>query len=132
MPIHGGIREELWKLQITNPDAYEFIVQEWVIIDLGAGESIPHKAEMQRIPVKFYVAIDLSYEKQVVRKESGTVVIEKPGDFFSVLESIPDGSVPCFYLQLIDPYILNGESRKLKSLLERKIHPKWTIFTVYC
>ncbi len=93
---------------------------------------MPSEIVLDDLPLEYYIGIDFCYRALKVAKEGHTTVIEKPGDFFSVLEGLPDHSVPCFYMRLIDGYILNGEDERLDELLKRKLHPDGKILAHYC
>jgi hypothetical protein len=113
----------LRQLARNNPRMLDFVLQAWLIVDIGAGYSIPDEGIFSEYPIATYVAVDLCYTQLETAQIGPTRVIKKPGDFFSVLEWVPDRSIPCIYAGFLDDYILNREQARFAELIERKISP---------
>lgn len=111
----------LRQLARNNPRMLDFILRSWLIVDIGAGYSIPTEEIFSEYPIATYVAVDLCYTQLETAQVGPTRVIKKPSDFFSVLEWVPDNSIPCIYAGFLDDYILNGEQQRFAKLIERKI-----------
>lgn len=127
------LSSELSKLKKDDPVSYEFIIDNWIILDLWSWKFLPNinSRLFSDFPIRVYIWIDLEHRKDSVYGNDSTILIKKGWDFFSILENIPDSSIPCVYMRLIDSYILNWESSRLQELLKRKMHPKWVIIRVW-
>ena len=112
------------------PSLYAEIVREGIIVDLWGGHSLPSGESLKKHQIRYYVSIDLNHEDRQTVKED-TLVIEKKWDFYSVLASVPDGSIPCIYVRMIDEIIIDDyrERRRLRELIKQKLTPNGIVIS---
>jgi hypothetical protein len=131
MPEVNALRYALDLLKRENEALYEQVIEEWIVVDLWWGESIPLASNFEKHPLKAYVSIDLNHDDSTDTLWT-TIVITKKWDFYSVLESLPDNSIPTIHLRMLDEIIIPDckERVRLRDLIKRKLKLNGLVISV--
>ncbi len=113
--------------RLTNPWKFRFIQSQWIIIDLWNGMFRPKPIDMKELWFHTYIWIDFYHKTDTDVIKDWIRYIMKKWDFFWILEILPNESIPCIHMAMIDGFILNGEEEKLLELLNRKLAKEWSI-----
>ena len=131
MPERSALMYALNLLKWQNATLYQQVIEEWIIVDLWGGDSIPIESNFEEHPLKAYVSIDLNHEDGMHRLWS-TLVIKKKWDFYSVLSALPDHSIPTIHFRMLDEIIITDlkERLRLRELIMKKLKKDGLVISV--